>query len=184
MTRARYLWAALLAAGFAAATAADDATLKVKVGDKFPNVALEAVNADTAKADATELSIADLKGKVVVVFFYPRANTPGCTIESCGFRDLQKEFPEDVVLVGASNDPRPAQQKFAQDHSLPYPLLCDPEMKLIKALGIASAKGNAAQRISFLVDRDGVIRKIYTSVTPAKHPKEVLTDARELVKQK
>src|SRR5687767_11274644 len=96
MNRARFASAVLVAA-FAATAAADDTKLKVKAGDKFPNIPLTAAQADKVKADAKELSIADLKGKVAVVFFYPKASTPGCTVESCGFRDLQKEFPEDVV---------------------------------------------------------------------------------------
>lgn len=184
MPRIRSALAAALALGLAATVSADDTKLKVKVGDKFPDVPLRAAQADKVKKDAKELSIADLKGKVVVVFFYPKASTPGCTVESCGFRDLAKEFPEDVVLVGASADAMDAQNKFIKDHNLPYPLLCDTDLKLITDLGIQSTRGKVSQRVTFLLDRDGVIRKIYTTVTPARHPKEVLEDARELAKQK
>jgi peroxiredoxin Q/BCP len=77
MPRARSALAALVAAGLAACAAADDSKLKVKAGDKFPDVALPATQAEKVKKDAKELSIADLKGKTVVVFFYPKANTKG-----------------------------------------------------------------------------------------------------------
>src|SRR4051794_29785081 len=105
----RSLLAALFLAG---AAAADDSKLKVKVGDAFPDAAVKATMIDQIKKDAKEVSIKDLKGKIVVVFFYPRAMTGGCTTESCGFRDLAKEFPEGVVLLGASNDTVEKNQQF------------------------------------------------------------------------
>lgn len=152
----------------------DDTMMKVKVGDKFPNVPLEASSIEKAKAGAKTLSIEDLKGKNVVVFFYPRALTGGCTTESCGFRDLAKDFPADTVLIGASNDKMDKQEEFTKKNSLPYALLCDVDSKLIKDLGILSPKGNAAQRITFVIGKDGKIAKIYDKVMPATHPKEVL----------
>jgi peroxiredoxin Q/BCP len=154
---------------------ADDTVLKVKVGDPFPNVPLQAAQIDKVKKDAKTLSIADLKGKVVVVFFYPKALTKGCTVESCGFRDLAKEFPENVVLLGASADDLALQQKFIDTHSLPMPLLCDTELKLINELGIrGSATGKTPKRITFVIDKDGKIAKIYEKVDVNKHPREVL----------
>jgi peroxiredoxin Q/BCP len=162
-------------------TLADDTTLKVKEGDKFPAVPLEAAQIDKLKLkDAKTVSIADLKGKVVVVFFYPKALTKGCTVESCGFRDIAKEFPENVVLLGASGDDMKLQQKFIDTNMLPYPLLCDTNQELIKDLGILSPKGPTAQRITFVIDKDGKIAKIYTKVTPADHPKEVLEFVKSL----
>ena len=170
--------AALLAALFfsAAAIAKDDSTMKVKEGDKFPNVPLKAAQIEKlpGKKAGDTVSIADLKGKTVVIFFYPRALTGGCTIESCGFRDIIKEFPTNTVVLGASNDDVPLNQKFIDKEMLPYPLLCDTDTKLIKELGILSPKGNAAQRVTFVVDKDGKIAKVFTGVDPKKHPKEVL----------
>jgi peroxiredoxin Q/BCP len=155
---------------------ADDTMLKVKEGDKFPNVPLEAAQIDKLKLkDAKTVSIDDLKGKVVVVFFYPKALTKGCTIESCGFRDIAKEFPENVVLLGASGDDMALQKKFIDTHMLPYPLLCDTKQELIKDLGILSSPtATMSKRVTFVVDKDGKIAKIYSKVTPADHPKEVL----------
>lgn len=169
--------AALTAGLIAAAHAQEPAAPKVKEGDPFPAVPLQAAQIEKAasgKAAADTLSIADLKGKTVVVFFYPKALTRGCTIESCGFRDAAEKFPKDTVIVGASADDKELQQKFIDEHKLPFALLCDTELKLIDALGIKSPRGNVAQRVTFVVDKDGKVAKVYTQVTPASHPGEVL----------
>jgi peroxiredoxin Q/BCP len=174
----RPLCAAVLAGLCLSAAAADDTKLKVKAGDRFPDIPLPAVQAGKVKPGADALSVADLKGKVVVVFFYPKALTRGCTVESCGFRDLAGEFPKDAVVLGASADDKALQQKFIDAHNLPFPLLCDTDRKLIRELGILSANGRTPQRVTFVVGKDGTIAKVYDKVDPAKHPKEVL----ELVK--
>ena len=173
--------AVALLAGFAAA---DDSTLKVKVGDKFPVVDLGAAQIEKALPDAKNtISIADLKGKTVVIFFYPKASTPGCTAESCGFRDIADKFPKGTVVIGASADGETAQNKFIKDHQLPFALLCDTDSKLIKELGIESTKGKVPQRVTFIVDKDGKIAKVYTKVTPKDHPAEVLKDLEEMGKK-
>lgn len=171
-------FAAIAAAlGFALTAAAqDNSTLKVKAGDAFPKVPLPAAQVEklAGKKAGDLVSIADLKGKTVVVFFYPKALTPGCTVESCGFRDLAKDFPADTVLLGASADDMALQQKFIAKEMLPYPLLCDTELTLIQALGIQNAKGKTPQRKTFVIARDGKIAKVYDKVDPKTHPKEVL----------
>lgn len=165
----------------AAFASADDSKIKVKVGDAFPDVAVKATMIDQIKKDAKEVSIKDLKGKVVVVFFYPRAMTPGCTVESCGFRDLAKEFPEGSVILGASNDTVAKNTEFNEKEKLPYPLLSDDKSELINALGING--GNKAQRVTFVVDKDGKIAKIYDKVSVKEHPKAVLADVKEMLKK-
>jgi len=179
--RTRFAAAAVVLAVVAVSAIAADNVLKVKEGDAFPVVSLTAAQIDKAKKDAKEISIADLKGKIVVVFFYPKANTPGCTVESCGFRDLAEKFPADVVLLGASADDMKAQDKFIADHKLPYALLCDTDQKLIKELGISS--GKTPLRKTFVVGKDGKIAKIYEKVTPKDHPAEVLKFVEELSKK-
>lgn len=158
--------------------AADDSTLNVKEGDKFPNIPLAGAQLDKAKKDAKTVSIADLKGKTVVIFFYPAALTKGCTIESCGFRDLMKaeEFPKDVVVLGASGDTVAKQQEFIDKEKLPMALLADTDLKLIKELGILTPKTTRPKRVTFIVDKEGKIAKIYEpgKVDVNKHPKEVL----------
>jgi peroxiredoxin Q/BCP len=166
-----------LIASFACSLDADDSTLKVKVGDPFPDVPLKAAQIDKAvpgKKPSDTLSISDLKGKTVVVFFYPKALTKGCTIESCGFRDLSEKFPKDTVLIGASADDVAKQQEFIDKEKLPYALLADTDLKLIQSLGIQSPNGKTPQRITFIVSKDGTIAKIYTKVAVATHPQEVL----------
>lgn len=172
--------AAVAAALFAAAAyATDDSTLKVKVGDAFPDVPLKAAQVDKAgvgKKGEDAISIADLKGKTVVVFFYPKALTPGCTTESCGFRDLAAKFPKDAVLVGASADTVAKQQEFIDKHQLPYALLADTDLKLIQSLGIQSSPtAKMPKRITFVVDKEGKIAKIYDKVSVGNHPEEVLS---------
>lgn len=173
------LRAAAIAAAVAFAgsiTLADDTMLKVKEGDKFPNVSLGAAQIDKLKLkDAKTVSIADLKGKTVVIFFYPKALTKGCTIESCGFRDIAKKFPDNVVVIGASGDDMKLQQKFIDENKLPFPLLTDTKLELIKELGILSSpSGMTPKRVTFVIDKEGKIAKIYEKVTPATHPEEVL----------
>lgn len=175
--------AALVAAGLLAVTATaaeDNGTLKVKAGDKFPDVPLKAAQVEKApgKKAGDTISIADLKGKTVVVFFYPRALTGGCTVESCGFRDLAGKFPKDTVILGASNDGEAKQKEFIDKNMLPYPLLCDTDNKLINSLGING--GKAAKRLTFVVDKEGKIAKVYEKVTPKTHPEEVLKFVEEL----
>lgn len=184
MVRSLFALAAMLA--FAGVSMADDSTLKVKVGDQFPEVALGTAQIEKALPDAKDpktVSIADLKGKMVVVFFYPKASTPGCTAESCGFRDIADQFPKGTVVIGASADKQAAQDKFIKENKLPFALLCDTDLKLIKELGIESTKGKVPQRITFLVDKEGKIAKVYTKVTPKDHPAEVLKDVEEMMKK-
>lgn len=178
------LLSAVVAFGLCLSVAAgDDGTLKVKAGDPFPDVKLPAVQADKVKPGAEALSVADLKGKTVVVFFYPKALTKGCTVESCGFRDILADFPKDAVVLGASGDDKNLQQKFIDEHKLTYPLLCDTDLKLIKELGILSANGKTAQRVTFVVGKDGKVAKVFDGkIDTAKHPKEVLEFVKGLPK--
>src|SRR5262245_8383908 len=175
-------------AGFLAAPAIaqDDSTLKVKEGDKFPDIAVKVVQIEKAlpdKKDAKEVKISDLKGKTVVVFFYPKALTKGCTIESCGFRDAAKDYPKDVVIVGASIDDPKLNQEFIDKEKLTYTLLCDTEQSLVKSLGIRNANG-MAQRVTFVVDWEGTIKKIYAvqGAHITEHPKAVLEFVKSIQK--
>ena len=173
---ARIMAAALTAGLLAVGAAAQDSKLKVQEGDKFPDVDLKAAQVEKipGKKAGDTVSIADLKGKTAVIFFYPKAMTRGCTIESCGFRDLAAKFPKDTVLIGASADTVDLQQQFIDKEKLPYALLADTDLKLIQALGIQSPRGKVPQRITFVVDKDGKIAKIYTKVDVNTHPEEVL----------
>jgi len=147
-----------------------------KAGDPFPTAAVHAAQAEKlpGKKAGDSVSVADFKGKVVVVFFYPKASTPGCTTESCGFRDIADKFPKDVVVIGASADGEEAQTKFIKDHKLPFALLCDTKLDLIKPLNIEMAGRKVPKRVTYVIGKDGKIAKVYDQVTPVSHPAEVL----------
>lgn len=167
--------ALLVLAAFARAedktTADKDADApKVTVGQFAPDFTLEAATKDGVK----KTSLKDLKGKNVVLFFYPRAMTPGCTKESCAFSDLTKKFDElDTVVFGISTDNVEAQTKFIEKEKLTLPLLADPDKKITKEFGSLRPTG-AANRDTFVIDKEGKIRKIFRGVKDAGgHPKEV-----------
>lgn len=153
-----------------------------KVGDPFPSAAVPAAQAEKlpGKKAGDTVRVADFKGKVVVVFFYPKASTSGCTIESCGFRDLAPKFPADVVVIGASADNEEAQTKFIKDHKLPFALLCDTKLDLIKPLNIEIAGRRLPKRVTYVVGKDGKIAKVFDKVTPTSHPQEVLDYVKSL----
>jgi peroxiredoxin Q/BCP len=155
----------------------------VKVGDMAPAFDLPAVSVEKAlpgMKDKSTLSLADLKGKTVVLFFFPRALTRGCTVESCGFRDKIDQFSAaDTVVLGISNDKVEKQQEFTQKEKLNFPLLADADSKVCKAFGVLNADGKAAKRVTFVIDKTGVVRKIYPTVSPMQHPEDVLKYIKE-----
>ena len=167
--------AALAWASLPAAHAEEGA--KVEVGKPAPDIDLPAANVGKAlpgKADAKKLSLSDLKGKNVVLFFYPKAMTRGCTKESCAYRDLTKDFSKyDTVVLGISTDKLADQNKFTEKESLNFPLLADADKKVAKEYGVLSDRG-FAKRVTFVIDKKGVVRKIYPNVNPEKNPQEVL----------
>jgi peroxiredoxin Q/BCP len=148
----------------------------LKVGDKAPDFRLKTDN-------GKEISLKDLKGKRVVIYFYPRANTPGCTIEACEFRDLQKRFEKkDTVVLGMSADAEKALAGFKSKQKLNFALVSDPEHKTIEKYGVWRMKkfmGRSFKgivRSTFLIGPDGKIEKIWGSVSAKGHAKEVLAE--------
>jgi peroxiredoxin Q/BCP len=170
--------AALLMAGLVA----EDKQVP-KPGDKAPEFNLPAVNIGTALSglkDKKSLTNADVKGKNVVLFFFPRALTKGCTVESCGFRDLADQFSQlDTVVVGISNDKIEKQKEFTEKEKLNFPLLADTDSEVCKAFGVLNTERKAANRLTFVIDKQGVIRKVYPTVKPMGHPEEVLKYVKE-----
>jgi thioredoxin-dependent peroxiredoxin len=148
--------------------------LKLKAGDKAPAFT-------SLTADGRQVSLADFKGKHVVLYFYPRDNTPGCTREACAFRDDINQFNQQgAVVLGVSTDSVKSHQKFAEKYKLPFPLLADADKKIVEAYGVWGEKkflGHkymGTNRVTFLIDPDGRIKKIWPKVKPAEHAKEVL----------
>ena len=155
-----------------------------EVGKPAPAIDLPATQIDKVlpdNKDAKTLSLKDLHGKKnVVLFFYPKAMTPGCTLESCGFTKLDKELAAlDTVAIGISTDTLEDQQKFTEKEKLTTPLLADPDKKVTMAYHVLNPKNGKAQRVTFVIDKKGVVRQIYTKVTPNKHPQDVLEYIKE-----
>jgi len=146
----------------------------LKEGDKAPDINL-------ANDAGEPFKLSDLKGKRVVLYFYPRADTPGCTMESCEFRDDIKAFgKKGVVVLGISPDKPAAQAKFKQKYLLPFTLLADEEKAAAKAYGVWKEKNMygkmvmGIERSTFVIGPDGKIEKIYGKVKAKGHAAAVL----------
>lgn len=132
-------------------------------------------------ASGETIRLADLAGKDVVLYFYPKDDTSGCTKEACAFRDAYAEFQKrGAVVLGVSPDPAKAHEKFTRKYSLPFPLLIDDEKKIINAYGVWGEKSFMGRkymgvyRVTFLIGKDGRIKKIWPTVKPEAHADEVL----------
>lgn len=130
--------------------------------------------------------LSGLRGKAVVLFFYPKADTPGCTVEACAFRDSQTDFEtENAVLLGISGDSSDAQAKFADKFGFEYPLLADTEHTVAEAYGVWVEKSMYGKtymgidRTTFVIDPDGKLTHIFRKVKPEGHADEVLAAIRE-----
>jgi peroxiredoxin Q/BCP len=121
--------------------------------------------------DGGTVSLAALKGKRVVLYFYPKADTPGCTKEACSFRDAPK-FPDDVVVLGVSKDTVDTQRKFAAKYNLMFRLLADADGAVIRSYGVDGLLG-FAKRKTFLIDSKGKIARVLNDVNAAVHAAEV-----------
>ncbi|MFZ7102837.1 MAG: thioredoxin-dependent thiol peroxidase [Peptococcaceae bacterium] len=127
------------------------------------------------------VSLRDFKGKKIVVYFYPKDNTPGCTQEACSFRDVYDEILEKgAVVLGISPDPQGSHQKFKGKHGLPFYLLSDTEHKAAEAYGAWGEKKMFGKikmgiiRSTFIIDEDGMVKKVFPKVSPKEHGQEVL----------
>ena len=143
-------------------------------GDKAPDIRL-------ANDAGEPFKLSDLKGKRVVLYFYPKADTPGCTTESCEFRDDVKAFAKKgAVVVGISPDKPAAQAKFKQKFELPFTLLADEEKAAAKTYGVWKEKNMYGKKVmgiersTFVIGPDGKIEKIYGKVKAKGHAAEVL----------
>ncbi len=146
----------------------------LKEGDQAPDIQLETDTGASFRLDS-------VRGKQVVLFFYPKASTPGCTVEACEFRDTFKKFEKKgVVVLGISKDTAKAQTTFKQNQRLPFTLLCDVDKKAVQDYGVWKEKnmyGNKVmgiERTTFVIDEAGRIQKIFSKVKPAGHAEEVL----------
>ncbi len=127
------------------------------------------------------VSLKQLLGKPVVLYFYPKDDTPGCTQEACEFRDITPQLKKlGVQVIGVSADSVDSHAKFAQKHDLPFPLWSDPEKKLLTELGVIVEKSffskvfAGIKRMTFVLDESGKVIKVWEDVKPAIHAQEVL----------
>ena len=134
-----------------------------------------------ATNNGSKVSLADFKGRNVVLYFYPRDDTPGCTKEACAFRDHFAAFrKKGAVVLGVSTDPVKSHDKFAEKFKLPFTLLADEDKKIVEAYGVWGEKSFMGRkylgthRVTFLIGRDGRIKKIWPQVKPEEHAAEVL----------
>jgi|SRR3989338_5527207 len=119
-------------------------------------------------------TLSEYKGKWLLLYFYPKDNTPGCIKEACEFRDHYRELQKRVEIVGVSGQSQNSHANFASKFNLPFPLLADPEKKIIKAYGTDGII--LAKRTTFLIDPKGNIAKIYPKVDPKVHARDILRD--------
>jgi peroxiredoxin Q/BCP len=140
-------------------------------GSPFPDFSLP-------DQDGNTVTLADLKGSRAVVYFYPKDDTPGCTVEACDFQ-AQKAATPDSKIIGVSPDPTKKHRKFADKYDLKFPLLSDPEKELIGPLGLwvektfMGKKYMGVDRTTYVLDENGIVTKVYTKVNPIGHAKEV-----------
>jgi thioredoxin-dependent peroxiredoxin len=149
-----------------------------KVGDLAPNFKLPATI-------GKEVSLRDFKGKDVVLYFYPKDDTPGCTKEACSFRDTESELSKSgAVVLGVSTDSLESHRKFAEKYHLNFPLLSDATADVAKMYGVWKEKNMYGRRswgvarTTFLIGPDGKIKKIYKKVDTEKHGTDVLAELR------
>ncbi|HBF5457452.1 TPA: thioredoxin-dependent thiol peroxidase [Clostridioides difficile] len=146
----------------------------LSIGTKAPEFTLE-------DKDGNRVRISDFKGKKVVVYFYPKDNTPGCTRQACAFRNAYDGFKkEDVQVIGISKDSIKSHQKFAEKHELPFILLSDPDLVAIKAFDVWKEKkmyGKTALgvvRATYIIDENGIIEKVFEKAKPDTNAQEIL----------
>jgi peroxiredoxin Q/BCP len=152
----------------------------LNVGDKAPDFSLPASTGDN-------ISLKDLRGSTVVLYFYPKDDTPGCTREACSFRDSNDELiSSGIKVLGVSADSVQSHRDFVGKFNLPFPLLSDEDKEVINgygAWGERQVRGRTVigiRRMTYLIDQEGAIRQIWANVTPDNHAQEILEAAREL----
>ncbi|HEY1252635.1 MAG TPA: thioredoxin-dependent thiol peroxidase [Thermoanaerobaculia bacterium] len=146
----------------------------LSVGDKAPKFETTDQNGDT-------VSLSDFQGRKVVLYFYPKDDTPGCTKEACSFRDAWSQFRRrKVAVLGVSVDDEKSHKKFADKFSLPFTLLADPDKKIVRDYGVWGQKSMYGRkymgtlRVTYLIDEKGKIAAVWPKVKPDEHAEEVL----------
>ncbi|MCB0446541.1 MAG: thioredoxin-dependent thiol peroxidase [Gelidibacter sp.] len=147
---------------------------KLKAGDKAPIFSAKDEQGNT-------VTLSDYKGKKLVVFFYPKANTPTCTVEACNLRDSYKDLKDKgFEIIGVSADSQKKQSNFKKKYNFPYPLLADEDKAVIKAFDVWGQKKfmgrtfDGIHRVTFVIDEHGIIEKVIDDVKAKKHTEQIL----------
>lgn len=128
----------------------------------------------TKDTNGNTVSLSDFKGKTVVLYFYPKDDTPGCTKQACSFRDARPEYQgKDIVVLGVSADDEASHQAFTEKYGLNFPLLADTDQSLIKAYDVEG--GGYAKRVTYVIDGNGKITHVDGTVNTATHAQDVLS---------
>jgi len=150
---------------------------RVGVGDLAPGFTLPSQSGE-------EVSLKDFLGKkrAIVLFFYPKDDTPGCTKEACSFRDGYEQFEKlEAEVIGVSSDSTKSHQRFAQRHGLPFVLLSDEEGEVRKLYGVPNTLGLFPGRVTYVIDNEGVVRHVFSSqLDSTRHVEEALKALREI----
>jgi thioredoxin-dependent peroxiredoxin len=152
----------------------------LKTGQNAPDFTLEA-------DDGKQVKLSSQRGSPVALYFYPKDDTPGCTKEACSFRDRKGELAElGAVVLGISPDTAESHKKFRKKFSLNFPLLADPDLHVCEMYGawgeknLYGKKSLGIRRSTYLIDAEGVIRKVWTNVKPEGHDEQVLAAIKEM----
>lgn len=144
----------------------------LKVGEAAPDF-------NSVDQDGQQIKLGDFKGKPVVLYFYPRDDTPGCTAEACNFRDNNELYQKKgVKVLGVSVDSQKSHKKFVDKYNLNFTLVADDGKKIAESYGVLG--GNTASRVTYLIDREGKIAHVYPKVSPKEHAVEVMSKLNEL----
>jgi len=139
----------------------------LRVGDRAPHFSAESTHG--------KISLNDYAGKNVVLYFYVRDQTPGCTMQSCSLRDgIDKIKDYNTEVLGVSTDDLDSHNKFMSKYNLKFPLIADPDFKISKAYGVFNEERKASRRVTFVIDGNGIIRHIFPKVDVSAHADEVI----------
>ena len=147
-------------------------------GSKAPSFSAQAVGGPYPSP--TTVKLADLKGETVVLYFYPKDDTPGCTKQACALRDGWSDISAKAKVLGISIDPIKSHEKFIKKHALPFPILSDEDHKIVEAYGVWVEKSMygktymGTERTTFIIDPDGKIKAVLPKVKPEEHLAKVL----------
>jgi peroxiredoxin Q/BCP len=147
--------------------------VQLKIGDRAPDFQATAVGGEYGPGG--EISLSDFKGSNVVLYFYPKDDTPGCTAQACGLRDVWGQLRRRAKIFGISVDSAGSHQKFINKYELPFPLLSDPDRKVVRAYGVWVEKSMygkkymGVERSTFVIDPAGRISGVFRKVKPEEH---------------